>query len=118
MKNLYIKSYPPKDNKAKEVQVYIDKLNFEFNLSFWISFFKNSIFDISFDLFNLIFIWVNKEEKVDHAGFNIRLKLFWINVEFSYYDIRHWNHEENRWENEEDILKEQEEYEKNNIIRQ
>ena len=45
--------------------------------------------------FELSFKWTSKQ---DHAGlsfiFGIKY-LFWIN--FSVYDHRHWNHEQNRW---------------------
>lgn len=34
----------------------------------------------------------------DHAGMRIMLGLFSFNIELYLYDIRHWNNENNSWE--------------------
>lgn len=34
----------------------------------------------------------------DHAGLYTMFGLFGYALEFSVYDTRHWNHQENRWE--------------------
>ena len=33
----------------------------------------------------------------DHAGANLELGLFGYEIHFTFYDNRHWNHEEGRW---------------------
>lgn len=35
----------------------------------------------------------------DHAGLNLELGLFGYEIHFTFYDNRHWNHKEGRWEN-------------------
>ena len=34
----------------------------------------------------------------DHAGLNVELGLLGYEIHFKFYDNRHWNTEENRWE--------------------
>ena len=36
--------------------------------------------------------------KQDHAGVNLELGLLGYEVHFTFYDNRHWNYKENRWE--------------------
>lgn len=44
------------------------------------------------------FVGFRRRKKTDHAGFD-----FWFQIknfvafEFSFYDVRHWNHTEDRW---------------------
>lgn len=33
----------------------------------------------------------------DHAGLNLELGLVGYEIHFTFYDNRHWNHEESRW---------------------
>ena len=35
----------------------------------------------------------------DHAGANLELGLLGYEIHFTFYDNRHWNHKEGRWEN-------------------
>lgn len=37
--------------------------------------------------------------RTDHAGFQLGLGLLGYSIEFSFYDSRHWNEEENRFYN-------------------
>jgi hypothetical protein len=37
-----------------------------------------------------------------HAGFSFCFCFWKFNAEFNIYDVRHWNHEENRYESEEE----------------
>jgi hypothetical protein len=74
---------------------------------------KNKSFEyqIEFDKFNdqpfeLSLQWTTKR---DHAGFDFIFsiyKLFWINLNI--HDHRHWNHDENRWEDPGDCHYEEE----------
>jgi hypothetical protein len=41
---------------------------------------------------------ISFSRKMDHAGFDLRIELFKIYLYFSIYDDRHWNEEENKWE--------------------
>ena len=34
----------------------------------------------------------------DHAGSNLELGLLGYEIHFTFYDNRHWNYKENRWE--------------------
>ena len=46
---------------------------------------------------NLFRIEFQVTTQQDHAGFNIELGLFGYELHFTFYDNRHWNHEESRW---------------------
>ena len=46
---------------------------------------------------NLLRIEFGVTTQQDHAGCNLELGLFGYEVHFTFYDNRHWNHEENRW---------------------
>lgn len=35
----------------------------------------------------------------DHAGTNLELGLFGYEIHFTFYDHRHWDYEQGRWEN-------------------
>lgn len=73
----------------------------------WLRITKNKTFhyQLEFDKFNeqpmeISLHWTTKQ---DHAGitFNFSIyKLFWL--EFSLNDNRHWNYDDNNWENPED----------------
>lgn len=45
------------------------------------------LFEIAFDI----------TTKQDHAGFSIELALLGYQIDFTFYDVRHWNYEESRW---------------------
>ena len=42
------------------------------------------------------FLWTIRR---DHAGVNIQLALIGYNLHFNFYDSRHWDYDNNRWEN-------------------
>ena len=46
---------------------------------------------------NLFRIEFQVTTQQDHAGVNLELGLFGYEVHFTFYDNRHWNHEEGRW---------------------
>lgn len=48
---------------------------------------------------NLIRVEFEFTIKQDHAGINLELGLFGYEIHFTFYDNRHWNHEQERWEN-------------------
>ena len=47
------------------------------------------------ELFRIEFNWTVRE---DHAGVNLELGLFGYQIDFSFYDSRHWDYEKNCWE--------------------
>ena len=46
---------------------------------------------------NLLRIEFEVTTQQDHAGTRLELGLFGYEVHFTFYDNRHWNHEEHRW---------------------
>ena len=66
---------------------------FEMNLIFW----KNSS-----DIFKLL---LNFTHKCDHSGFRFDFELLGVAFNFTIYDIRHWNYEENRFYGEKEFEK-------------
>ena len=50
----------------------------------------------SCELFRIEFSWTAKE---DHAGLRLELGLLGYQIDFSFYDSRHWNTEKDCWEN-------------------
>lgn len=46
---------------------------------------------------NLLRLEFQVTTQQDHAGCNLELGLFGYEVRFTFYDNRHWNHEEHRW---------------------
>ncbi len=59
---------------------------------------KNKFWEIQIlkndNLFRLEFGFTVRQ---DHAGLNLELGLLGYEIHFTFYDNRHWNHEENRW---------------------
>src|SRR5574343_1846045 len=98
MKNLYYWHKLPKDNKAKEFQVY---LSFGFSPSIDIKlgiprrYEKNYIFYL--DILNMLNINIQKTYETDHAGFNFSINILGFNVDYSHYDIRHWDRDNDTW---------------------
>ena len=59
---------------------------------------KNKYFEIQLikdsNLFRIEFEFTTQQ---DHAGCRLEIGLFGIEAHFTFYDNRHWNHEESRW---------------------
>ncbi len=59
---------------------------------------KNKFWEVQIlkndNLFRLEFGFTVRQ---DHAGLNLELGLLGYEIHFTFYDNRHWNHEENRW---------------------
>ena len=56
---------------------------------------------IEFNIYRSSSIFLTKFEistRCDHAGFNIEFGFLFHEFEFNFYDIRHWDDEENKWE--------------------
>jgi len=76
-KYLYYKKLP-KTNKGIEFEV-LD---------------KNKLKNEKIKKWNISFL---RKKKMDHAGFDIEIETPYKSCRFSFYDLRHWNREENRF---------------------
>lgn len=98
MKTIYYWSKKPKENKAKELQIYTSlyltpEINFNLNLSQQ----DTNIFNFDIRLFGLLNLLICKDKKSDHAGLRIELNLFGLNTNYTHYDTRHWDYENDAW---------------------
>lgn len=101
MKNLYIISNIIENTyKAYSVQIAINK-----GFNFLYSIFSINVdvlddtnyFNIYFTLFGSFLNFnISLTRKTDHPGLRFSFNLLWIMIEFSLYDIRHWNDEEEK----------------------
>jgi hypothetical protein len=105
--------------------LYVD-FKFAFSLPFWNEVFKNlsclhgkyakevgwelNTYLVGGDEF--IKIETTLKTKCDHAGLNLQVALFGLSIEYSVYDIRHWNDDEDRWYLQGEEQREFEEYQK------
>lgn len=67
-------------------------------------------FFLNIEFFDLIKFSIDWSRKRDHAGFSIELQLIYFFIMFNLYDTRHWNYDEDRFKNEEDLSKERAEF--------
>lgn len=95
IKTLFYRHGKGKGNKAWELQIMWD-LCFSLVLEFSLSFKEYPSFNIN--LFDFIEILVYKDKERDHAGFYLTIKFLGIWLDYSYYDIRHWDYDNDRWE--------------------
>ncbi len=70
--------------------------------------FKNKFWEIQLmSTTDLICFKFSCTIRTDHAGLNLELGLFGYNIDFNFYDNRHWDYINGRWEiyhDKEDIL--------------
>ena len=59
---------------------------------------NENIFHFYINIFNLLELNINKNKKSDHAGFRFNMNILGLNFDYTYYDIRHWNYDEDDWE--------------------
>jgi len=84
-----------KANKAWEFQVSwmaIIGRRLDFVIDLWSQMF------ISVNVFSLFSFHILKQWKTDHAGFEIGLKILGLDLEYKYYDTRHWDYDNDKWE--------------------
>lgn len=97
-KILYLCNSKVKDNKCKEFQInwylcLMPKICFDLDFTrFW-----SNLFTFDLNLFNIIGLNINKNIKCDHAGLRINFKLLGLDFDYSHYDIRHWDEENDGW---------------------
>src|ERR1017187_1811394 len=61
--------------------------------------YDNNIFSAGFVLFSDFFhIRINWNRKTDHAGFRLDITLLGFMFEFTIYDTRHWDEENDCWQ--------------------
>lgn len=65
---------------------------------FWATPFKHKFIELEVHttetLIGFNFLWTIRR---DHAGLDLQLSLFGLCIHFNFYDVRHWNYEQNRW---------------------
>ena len=114
MKIFYRSAKEAKNNKSWEIQVEWVKpsiasvLNFDLKLGLYWSLYINIA-----RLFELVF---SRTKEQDHAGITFHLDILGFFIYYTYHDIRHWNYEEDRWETQEEIDQQNEDY--NNSLKQ
>ena len=64
-----------------------------------------NIFYFDIDLFGLFRLNINKNKKTDHAGFRFNLNIFGLDFDYTHYDTRHWNYDNDNWEVYDEIEK-------------
>lgn len=98
-KTLYYRSWPPVKNKAKELQVmWSPQLKPEVTLVVDLVKTYENVFDIEISLLGLISLKIYRTRQQDHAGIRYNFQLFGIETDFSIYDIRHWDYDNDCWE--------------------
>jgi len=56
-------------------------------------------FGLFFTLFGqFLTLHIDFSRRRDHAGISIELSILWISLYFVFYDTRHWDDENNKWE--------------------
>jgi len=95
VKTFYAYSSKPLNNKVKEFQIMLYFCP-QLILEFYVNIKEGDL--ISIDLFNLIKLDILNTKEIDHAGFSICLMLFGLEIAFSKYDTRHWDYDNNKWE--------------------
>ena len=61
---------------------------------------KNKFIELEFTKdFTLVSVMFNWTVRQSHAGLDLELGLFGYNIHLTFYDNRHWNIEQSRWEN-------------------
>jgi hypothetical protein len=98
MKTIYYKAGKVINNKVKEFQIYLyicvmPVLNFELDFSNKFQ----STFTFILNVFELFKISIDKSIECDHAGLTIDVNLFGLNIIYTNYDTRHWDHENEKW---------------------
>ena len=53
---------------------------------------------INIELFGLFRLQVEYTTETHHAGFEFNIKILCLDIEYKYYDIRHWHHNNDKWE--------------------
>lgn len=92
IKTFFYKLFEISSLKNLEIQFYLSKMYFN-GLDFNIELFGDKTyfqFYLDLYLFKLDLTWSRRR---DHAGINLYLTLFNVNLESNIYDIRHWDEE-------------------------
>ena len=76
--------------KVVEIQTDVTTPHFVFEQEFHI--YNNSI-NLYLDVFAIFGFHTNLSRKCDHAGFHFSVVILGLNLIFDFYDIRHWDDE-------------------------
>lgn len=95
MQIFYRAAKKPKNNKSWEIQIEYN-LSIQPQINFGINFLGGFWFDFTFlDLFNLE---VQRTYNQDHAGWRVEIKILGLDIYYTYHDIRHWDYDNDKWE--------------------
>lgn len=96
-----------KNNKSWEFQLsWAPNISSNFEISFETAYYPLLVIN----LFELFKFEVSNSKEEDHAGFRMNIRILGIDIDLNHTDCRHWNYEEDRWETQEDIDQQNEEY--------
>ena len=100
MKNLFLREKSISNNKGYCIQISLNKIyiyefiRFKLNIITDTAYF-DFYFSILGDIFKFNLCW---SRKTDHAGFEIGLDILSLMINFNIYDGRHWDHDNDCWE--------------------
>lgn len=79
-------------------------MKFEWDFGWHCSLSRFKVFEIQFARFgegSWFKFRIDWSKKTDHAGLSFYIDIFHVFLEAKVYDSRHWDYENNRWENTE-----------------
>jgi hypothetical protein len=98
MKKIYSWLQGPKKNKAKELEIYFSFLITSiFNFDFEILREYGPYYNIYINVFNIFTFNIQQTREQDHAGFYFSINLIGLNLDYSHYDIRHWDEDNDKF---------------------
>jgi hypothetical protein len=98
IKNLFYKNYEVNEIKFGEIQIYY-QFYFAFMLNFNIELNNDKpLFNLNF--FNILSIDLCKTINCDHAGIFLEINILGLNILWSEYDTRHYDHDKEEFINE------------------
>lgn len=83
-------------NKAFEIELYKSQYWFSNEIKIRIG---GDSFIFIFDLLGLFRVYFSINGKCDHAGIFLIIRFFRYNINLNIHDNRHWDYENNCWEN-------------------
>lgn len=95
IKNTFYEHGRVSENKAWELQGFFGGLSKELTILSFTFWDRISLCINIFNIFKLEARYCSKGE--DHAGLNIDISILTFNILFSYYDIRHWDYDNDCW---------------------
>ena len=97
MKTVWYKHTTPRNNKAQEFQV-TKQLILDSQIDIKLTIWDEIISFLGISIFGIFELGLSYTIKCDHAGFTLDLRILGLGFHYNYYDIRHWNSGNNKWE--------------------